>query len=380
MRVLRAIGCLFLAVILWVQVLHGSFADSASSLAQPLARRQLALWQGGRALEASLAELRRTNPEWDLMARLFAVLAFADLAARAPEQRARHLEAIDRILARSVADVERGGARQFLLPYGHTRPFLDDQQRSLFVDGELALMMAVRSYVWPSAAHASAARPWVERVVAQLERAPHLVAESYPDEAWIFCNAVALAAIRLHDAATGEPGRHAALLRRWVASAGARLTDHRTGLLVAKTSYAAEALEGPEGSTLWLASTMLLLVDEGFARAQYARARAELRGAFAGFGWAREWPSSWPGADDVDSGPTVPLLGANAGSSGLALVAARAFGDEAFERELVASLGFAGFPSEGGERFAAGNQLADSVLLWAAAFGPTWQRALGGQP
>lgn len=366
-------------MLLWVQVLHFFFAASAASLAPPLARRQLALWRGGHELEASLAELRRQNPEWDLMARMFAVLAFAELAAQKPEQRGRYLAAIDAILERTLAEVERYGSHHFLLPYGHTRPFVDRQQRSLFVDGELALMLALRSLVAPSAEHLRAARPYVERVVAQLERAPAQVAESYPDEAWIFCNAVALAAIRLHDAAQGAPGRHRALIERWVQGARARLLDPRTGLLVSKTSYTAAVQEGPEGSTLWLAATMLLAVDEDLARDQYARARAELRGSFAGFGWAREWPASWAGAEDLDSGPTIPGIEANAGSSGLALVAARAFGDQRFERELVASLGFAGFPSDGGERFAAGNQLADAALLWAAVFGPSWQRVRGGQ-
>lgn len=380
MRWIRAIGCLLVSVLLWVHVLHWCFAASASSLAQPLARRQLSLWQGGRELEASLAELRRSNPEWDLMARTFAVLAFSELAAREPAERARYLAAIDAILERTLAEVERNGAHHFLLPYGHARPFVDREQRSLFVDGELALMLALRSQAAPSAAHREAARPWVARVVAQLERAPAQVAESYPDEAWIFCNAVALAAIRLHDATEGVPERHRALIERWVQSAKARLVDPGTGLLASKTSYAAQVQEGPEGSTLWLAATMLLVVDEDLARDQYARARAELRGSFAGFGWAREWPASWPGVDDVDSGPTVPVVEANAGSSGLALVAARAFGDERFERELVASLGFAGFPTDGGERFAAGNQLADSVLLWASVLGPTWQGVRGGQP
>lgn len=379
MRLLQPLGCLCLAAALWVQVLHSCFATRADALAGPLARRQLALWQGGRELEASLGELRRSNPEWDLMARMFAVLAFAELAAREPPQSARYLSAIDAIVERTIAELEQRGARHFLLPYGHTRPFVDREQRSLFVDGELALMLALRSLVAPSPAHLGAARPWVERVVAQLERAPQQVAESYPDEAWIFCNAVALAAIRLYDEAAGEPERHRAVIERWVQSARAHLTDRSTGLLVSRTSYAAEVQEGPEGSTLWLTATMLLVVDEDLAREQYTRARAELHGSFAGFGWAREWPASWAGADDLDSGPTVPLVEANAGSSGLALVAARAFGDEQFERELVASLGFAGFPSDGGERFAAGNQLADSVILWASVFGPSWQLARGGR-
>jgi hypothetical protein len=143
---------------------------------------------------------------------------------------------------------------------------------------------------------------------------------------------------------------------------------------VSRLTRSGKVMEGPEGSTLWIVATMLRLVDDDFAHAQYAGARAELRGSLAGFAWAREWPASWPDDDDIDSGPTIPIVGANAGSSGLALIAARAFGDRTFEAELVTSLQFAGFPVGGGAHFAAGNPLADAVILCALTGGPIWTR------
>jgi len=377
MRWVRGVGCLIVAAVLWTASLHLWFARGPDAVAAPLAERQLALWEPGgeRALEASVGQLRRANPEWDLMARTFAVLAFANLALRAPEQRARYLAAIDRIVDRTSRDLARAGLHEFLLPYGRARPFVDAGGRSLFVDGELALMIAARQLVERDPGRRAAARSWSERIVAQLERGPTLLGESYPDEVWIFCNTVALAAVRLHDASEGAPDRHAELFRRWVASARATVVDRGVGLLVARTTLDGATVEGPEGSTLWLAAAMLRIVDDDFAREQYARARAELGGSFAGFGWAREWPAPLPGGDDVDSGPTIPIVGANAGSSGLALVAARAFDDDRFTGELLASLGLAGFPLDGGARYAAGNQLADAVMLYALASGPLWQRA-----
>jgi hypothetical protein len=79
----------------------------------------------------------------------------------------------------------------------------------------------------------------------------------------------------------------------------------------------------------------------------------------------------------VDSGPTIPILDANAGSSGLALLAARSFGDRDFLDGLVASLELGGFPIDGptGRRYAAGNQLGDSVILYGMIAGPLWARA-----
>lgn len=262
-----------------------------------------------------------------------------------------------------------------MLPYGRARPFVDPAGTSIFVEGELALMLAARQLVERDPARVALARTWVERAAAHLERGPVVLAESYPDEVWIFCNAVALAAIRLHDIGDGAPARHAALFARWVASAKARLVDRTTGLLPARTTLDGQVLEGPEGSTLWIAATMLRVVDDDFASLQYFTARQELTASLAGFGWAREWPPSRPASDDIDSGPTIPFVGANAGSSGLALVAAYAFDDAELARDLTTTLGFAAFPVDGGARYVAGNQLADAAILYAMVTGPLWARA-----
>jgi hypothetical protein len=403
MRILRGLGCTLIAAAVWLGSLHWFFERSPAAVAGPLAARQLALWSGQGDLEPSLGQLRRGNPEWDLMARMFTVLAFANLALDEPAAQPRYVAAIDRIIERTQRDVARGGPQVFLLPYGRERPFLDPAARSLFVDGELALMLAAReaiaftgaarrpagqtgvgaisgeqaSPIAPGPEGHAAAAAQVQLVIDQIERAPELLAESYPDEVWVFCHAVALAAVALHDASLGAPDRHRALFRRWIAHAKQRIVDADTGLLVARTTRAGRVLEGPEGSTLWVTATMLRLVDDDFAHAQYARARAALRGSFAGFGWAREWPASWPGKDDIDSGPTIPLVGANAGSSGLALIAARAFDDEPFTAQLITSLELAGFPVDGGAHLAAGNQLADAALLYALVSGALWHRVLG---
>lgn len=376
---MQKLGCLVLATVVWIGSLRVWFERSPEAVAAPLAARQLALWQPGNeaALEASQAELRRTNPEWDLMARMFAALAFANLALRERDlgMRATYLAAIDRIVDRTLADLARMGTHGFLLPYSRARPFLDPAGTSIFIEGELALMLAARQLVERDPARDELTRVWVERATAHLERSPVLLAESYPDEVWIFCNTVALAAIRLHDVVEGAPDRHAALFSRWVESARARITDREHGLLAAKTSRAGEVLEGPEGSTLWIAATMLRVVDDDFAHAQYWTAREQLRGSLAGFGWAREWPASSPASDDIDSGPTIPIVGANAGSSGLAIVGAYAFADTEFARELTTSLSFAAFPVDDGAHYAAGNQVADAAILYALVSGPLWECA-----
>jgi hypothetical protein len=189
---------------------------------------------------------------------------------------------------------------------------------------------------------------------------------------------VALAAIRLADHLDGMD--HSQFLRDWVAAARKRLLDERTGLLVSSYAVDGTHYDGPEGSSIWMASHCLRIVDPEFAEDQYRRARRELGRSVLGFGYAREWPASWRGPMDVDSGPVVPLLEARPGASGLAFLGAATYGDEDYLRSLLASLEFAGFPVRrgGGLRYCAGNQVGDAVLFYAAMQGPIWRQVAGG--
>ena len=105
-----------------------------------------------------------------------------------------------------------------------------------------------------------------------------------------------------------------------------------------------------------------------------------MAGHFLGFGFAREWPDVCRGMADVDSGPIIPVLDISAGSSGLALLGAAAFGDTDYLCALLASLNLGGFPIEkdGQLRYAASNQVGDAVLAYSMALGPLWARAQEG--
>src|SRR5262245_51856974 len=100
------------------------------------------------------------------------------------------------------------------------------------------------------------------------------------------------------------------------ARARERLIDPKTGLRVSSYRLDGTAHDGPEGSSIFLAATMLQLVDGDFAADQYRRARCELGRNVLGFGFAREWPASWSGPIDIDSGMIVPIVGASPGASG----------------------------------------------------------------
>lgn len=374
------LASLGLAFAVWLPALRW-FHDPPADAAQALAAGQLRLWTEPDLRAREVERMRRGNAEWDFMGRTFLGLGLLNLALREPARQAECLAAVDAILEETLRLEAAHGQTHFLLPYGRAGPFRDPAGRSLFVDGELLLLAAGRRLV---AEHEPLRALVAERAAAcraALERGPILCGESYPDECWTFCNAAALAGLRLADAL--ERTDHAPLARRWVASARQHLVDPASGLLVSSFRWDGRTLDGPEGSSLWFAIHALWLVDEPFAREQYAAGRALLGRELLGFGWAREWPPARPGApghaarEDVDSGPIVPLLEASASSSGLALLAAASAGDEAWLTALRRSLELGGFPLRegGGLRYAASNQVGDAVLLYALLQGPLWARA-----
>ena len=154
-----------------------------------------------------------------------------------------------------------------------------------------------------------------------------------------------------------------------------------SGLLISSFTFDGKPLDGPEGSTLWMVAHCLQILDPDFARDQYQRARHELGHTTLGFSYAQEWPTSWTGPADVDSGPIIPVFNISAGSSGMAFVGATAFGDEKFLSSLAATLEFAAFPSrnKGRLKYCGSNQVGDAALLYAATLGPIWQKAINSK-
>lgn len=376
---------LVIAALVWLPAVHLLYArdsdasfrqDAVSPRARALAARHLALWTDPALRAREVERMRGTNAEWDFMGRTFLVLALANMAthdAPGSPERARALAAIDAIVDETLKLEAERGQEHYLLPYGRWGGWRSTG-RSLFVDGEVALMVGARRLVEGRADWRPLLAERAGRIVEALERGPVLSGESYPDECWTFCNAAALAALRVQDAVDGTD--HADLARRWVACARERLTEPTTGLLVSSYRWDGRVKDGPEGSSIWFVTHALAVVDEPFARDQYERARRELAIPALGFGLAREWPRSVAGGVDVDSGPIVPGLEASPSSSGFAFLAASTFGDRDYLRGLQASLDLAGFPIVEGDtlRYAASNQVGDAVLLYAMVQGPLWSK------
>lgn len=339
-----------------------------------MAARHMKLWTDPELYAREIGKMRASNAEWDFMGRTFLVLSLANMALRDAEVQPQCLAIMDRIIDETIRLEREKGIFHFMMPYGRTGNFMVQPPRSIFLDGEIALMLAGRRIVQEKPEYRPLLRERIDTIITYMNKSPVLCGESYPDECWTFCNSVALAAIKTYDVLDKQD--HSAFIQKWFETARKKLTDENTGLLVSSFNFSGTPNDGPEGSTIWMVVHCLSLVNEPYARDQYQRAKRELADSFLGFGYAREWPRSWHGPLDVDSGPVVPILNASPSSSGLAFLGAATFQDTEFLDSLLPTLNFVGFPirRNGTLQYAASNQVGEAVFLYSMVQGPLWNK------
>ena len=385
---MKTLVSLIVASLLWIPNIHHFYdvdlkaykrRDEIAPKALMLAERHLELWRDPVLRAQELKKMQRRNPEWDFMSRTYFVLALANMALHDRKYQDLACEIIDAIIENTLIIERERGPGYFLLPYARRGAWAIAPPRSQFIDGEIALMLATRRFIKEDTRYQELLRERVEVMVQKMEQSPVLSAESYPHECWLFCNTVALAAMRMMDSLDGTD--HSWLLKRWVRAARAHLTHESTGLLI--STYNVEGVwlpagRCPEGSTIYMSAHMLQVIDPDFARDQYDRAHRHLGRNFAGFQYAKEWANACQGDVDIDSGPIIPFLEASAASSGMAVLGAAAFGDHETLAHLLKSLEFVGFPhkEDGQLRYRASNPVGDSVLLYGLVEGPLWRRVL----
>lgn len=343
-----------------------------------MAAGHLQLWTDPVLLKKELEKMRASNAEWDFMGRSYLVWSLANMALRDPASKALYLQTMDEIIDQTLALERQNGMYFFLMDYARRGPYLMQPAHSLFLDGEIALMLASRRMVEEKPEYKALLTDRVNAMAGRFQKSPQMLLESYPDECWTFDHCVALDAVRMADYLDGTD--HSKLIKDWIAMAKQKLVDPKSGLLISTFTTRGAALIGPEGSSIWMVAHSLQLLDPDFARDQYERARKELGTVTLGFGYAHEWPKSWPGEADIDSGPIIPGFDISAGSSGIAFIGASAFGDDKFLQSLATTVDFAGFPSKtnGRLKYCASNQVGDAVLLYAATLGPLWKKVKTG--
>jgi hypothetical protein len=381
-RIAIGLAALIIAAVIWLPCLHFFFAKPAQAFRQPkglspvaaeLAARHLQLWSDASRREAELKKMRVSNAEWDFMGRSYLVWSLANICLRDAASKPACLRTMDQIIDETLRLEQQEGMYFFLMPYAKDHPYLVRPAHSLFLDGEIALMLAARRTVEEKPEYKALLTARVDAMVERLQKSKKLLLESYPDECWVFDHAVALDAIRMADRLDGSD--HSDLIKRWIAMARQRLVDPKSGLLISACQTDGTPIYGPEGSSIWMIAHSLQLLDEDFARDQYDRSRRQLGVINLGFGYAHEWPKSWKGDPDIDSGPIIPWFEISAGSSGMAFIGASAFGDDQYLAALAATIDFAGFPKRenGRLKYCASNQVGDAALLYAATLGPLWE-------
>lgn len=378
----RAISILSLAVAaaIWLPAMHLFYRpNAATSPAAPLSSYTIALmrsqtdfWQNPDRRAREWGVMRATNPEWDFMGRSYVAWSMANIALCDPARKGECLRVMDQIIADTLWRERENGVYYFLMPYAHDKPFLQKTSGNQFLDGEIALMLGLRRLVEDRQDYKDLLAIRVKRITARMESSPTLSSESYPDECWTFCNSVALAALATADALDGTD--HSALMRRWIALAKSRLTDPKTGLLISSYRLNGDVISGPQGSSVWMVAHCLQVVDAEYARDQYERGKKLLGHETLGFGYSAEWPKVWQGPQNVDSGVVLPGLDASPGSTGLAVLGASSFHDDAYRDALLATIDYGALPIEknGALRYAVSNQVGDAVLLYASVTGPAW--------
>ena len=389
-RMLAGLAALVVAAVIWLPCLHLVFTrplsdfrqnQELSSKARQLAARHLQLWTDPVLRERELKRMRASNAEWDFMGRSYLVWSLANMALRDPASKPLYLRTMDQVIDETLRLEKQEGMYFFLMPYARDRHYLVQPAHSLFLDGEIALMLASRRVVEEKPEYKSLLTERVNAIVERFQKNPRMLLESYPDECWMFDHCVALDATKMADYLDGS--NHSALIRDWIAMAKQKLVHRESGLLISSFMTDGTPLAGPEGSSIWMVAHCLQLLDEDFARDQYQRARKELGEITLGFGYAHEWPKSWKGEANIDSGPIIPGFEISAGSSGMAFIGASTFADDKFLTSLAATLDFAAFPSRthGRLKYCASNQVGDAALLYAATLGPLWQKVkTGGKP
>jgi hypothetical protein len=386
-RIFAGLAALAVAALIWLPGLHLFFsrpvsnfrqAQGLSPKARELAARHLQLWTDPALRDAELKKMRVSNAEWDFMGRSYLVWSLANMSLRDPASKPLYLRTMDQIIDEMLQLEKQEGMYFFLMPYAKDRHYLAQPAHSLFLDGEIALMLASRRMVEEKPEYKPLLTGRVNAIVERFEKSPKLLLESYPDECWMFDHCVALDAIKMADCLDGSD--HSELIRDWIAMAKQKLVDPKSGILISSFEADGTPMAGPEGSSIWMVAHSLQLLDEDFARDQYQRARKELGAITLGFGYAHEWPETWKGEANIDSGPIIPVFDVSAGSSGMAFIGASSFGDDKYLASLAATLDFAGFPLRTGGRlkYCASNQVGDAALLYAATLGPLWEKVKTG--
>jgi hypothetical protein len=384
-RKITIILCLILSTQVWLSSLHLFFSQDPekffchgqlSPQAEKILNYHVNIWRDPELREEYAQKEHKNNPEWDFMWRTFLVLSITNIILMEPPREKDLLPVIDVIIDDTIEKINKNGLYYFLMSYGKAKPFNFDPPKSLFHDGEVALMLSARRLIRDDERLKTLHKNFLTATVENMKRCPLLSAESYPDECWLFCNTVSLMAMKISDYIDGTD--HSTFINDWLKMAKKHLVDKKTGLLHSAYTIDGEPLHGPEGSSIWMATHCLSFVDEEFARQQFTMAKKELYFSLYSFGFSREWPLSWKAQLDCDAGGIFAIMQVSPSASVFAMLAAREYNDQHIASTILDSINLGGLPTEKNHqmRYSASNLVGDASILYAMVAGTIREKVL----
>src|SRR3954465_695323 len=182
-RISTGLVALVIAGCIWLPCLHFVFHKSASDFYRPeglssqarqLAARHIELWTEPQSRERELQKMRASNAEWDFMGRSFLVWSLANIGMREPGSKQAYLQTIDQIIDETLRLEKQEGMYFFLMPYAKARPYVAQPAHSLFLDGEIALMLASRRLVEEKAEYKPLLLERINAMTERFKQSPHL--------------------------------------------------------------------------------------------------------------------------------------------------------------------------------------------------------------
>src|SRR5436190_7872279 len=155
-RLIIGLAAVGVGTAIWLPCVHWLFAVNPATVyatsgvpprARELAARHVQLWTDAASKKREAERMRQSNAEWDFMGRSFLVWSLAEMAVREPETRGQNVAIMDEIIGETIRLERERGPYFFLMNYAKARPYVVQPMRSLFLDSEIALMLATRRFV-----------------------------------------------------------------------------------------------------------------------------------------------------------------------------------------------------------------------------------------
>ncbi|OGF50845.1 MAG: hypothetical protein A2044_08400, partial [Candidatus Firestonebacteria bacterium GWA2_43_8] len=272
-QALKGLLAFIIGLLIWLPFAHFCFQgdtaeyyseDSLAPKAKKLLNRQKIVWTDPVARQ-EIETIRKSNPEWDFMWRSYFVFSLSNIALRDPSYKAEALQLMDSVIDDTISHIEKDGYQYFSMAYFSWNKFNDSKNtRTMFVDGEVALMLAGRRIVEDSPKYKKRYEEYRDAMLSRMQKDKIFSVESYPNEYWTYDHMVFFAALKIGDYIDKtDYSKHA---RKWLEMAKAKLLHKATGMFVSGYKDDAYALHGPEGSTLWLLTHFLRFQDSALAK------------------------------------------------------------------------------------------------------------------